>query len=227
MPAPTLINFSQDRHAARPRRTTALAVSAGLTTLFFIVYPTCNWIASQRQDVPTLFFAWERSIPFIPVMLIPYMSIDLFFVAGPFVCGSYSELRTFAIRMVIALLVAAACFLTFPLQFGSQPPEATGILAPAFGWLRAIDGPFNLFPSMHIAFCGLLIATYGRHSRGVLRVVLILWFALIIASAVLTYQHHLLDVAGGFALAGGCVCFVREETRSSARADVTAASAKD
>lgn len=36
------------------------------------------------------------------------------------------------------------------------------------------------------------------------------WFALIAASAVLTYQHHLLDVVGGFALAGYCFYFIRD-----------------
>ena len=42
----------------------------------------------MRHDVGTFAFAWERFIPFVPVMVVPYMSIDLFFVAAPFLCGT-------------------------------------------------------------------------------------------------------------------------------------------
>lgn len=221
-----MTNLSHDYNAARPRLSKAFAVSVGLITLFFIVYPACNWIASQRRDVPTMFFAWERSIPFIPVMIVPYMSLDLFFVGAPFVCGTDSELMTFAKRIAVTMLLAAACFLAFPLQFGMSRPETAGALGAIFAWLSGIDRPFNLFPSLHIAFSGLLLATFGRHSSGALRVVLVLWFALIVASSVLTYQHHLFDVAGGFALAGVCLYFVREKTQPSTRAGVTEISAK-
>ena len=48
--------------------------------------------------------------------------------------------------------------------------------------------------------------------RGVVRVAIVVWFFLIAASAVLTFQHHLLDVVGGFALAGYCFYFIREKT---------------
>ena len=34
-----------------------------------------------------------------------------------------------------------------------------------------------------------------------------LWFVLIALSAVLTYQHHILDVVGGFALGAYCLYF--------------------
>ena len=49
---------------------------------FLVVYGGCNWITAQRHDVGTIFFEWERLIPFVPLMIVPYMSIDLFFVAG-------------------------------------------------------------------------------------------------------------------------------------------------
>ena len=40
----------------------------------------------SAHDVGTWVFAWERLIPFVPLMIVPYMSIDLFFVAAPFLC---------------------------------------------------------------------------------------------------------------------------------------------
>src|ERR1051325_4024525 len=49
----------------------AAKTSALLVALFFIVYPSCNWITAHRAHVGTLFFEWERHIPFVPLMIIP------------------------------------------------------------------------------------------------------------------------------------------------------------
>jgi protein-tyrosine phosphatase len=39
-----------------------------------------------------------------------------------------------------------------------------------------------------------------------------IWFVLIALSPVLTYQHHLIDIIGGFVLAGYCFYFFRDST---------------
>ena len=48
----------------------ALAASIGLSALFLVVYGWCNWFTAQRAHVPTLFFEWERLIPFVPLMIV-------------------------------------------------------------------------------------------------------------------------------------------------------------
>ena len=54
------------------------------------------------------------TIPFVPVMILPYMSIDLFFVAAPFLARTrYASCRTLALRIAMAILLAAASFLLF------------------------------------------------------------------------------------------------------------------
>jgi hypothetical protein len=84
-------------------RAKALGTSIGLSVLFLIVYGWCNWITAQRHDVGTLYFEWERFIPFVPLMIVPYMSIDLFFVAAPFLCRTDRELHAFSNRIVAAI----------------------------------------------------------------------------------------------------------------------------
>jgi membrane-associated phospholipid phosphatase/predicted protein tyrosine phosphatase len=190
----------------------ALSVSVGLSALFLVVYGGCNWITAQRADVRTIAFAWERVTPFVPWMIAPYMSIDLFFVAAPFLCRTRDELRAFAKRIAAAIIVAGICFLLLPLRFAFPRPTASGSLGAVFDWFRTMDPPHNLFPSLHIALCALLLVTYRRHTRGVLQLTVTIWFVLIAASALLTYQHHVLDVVGGFALAGYCFYFIRERT---------------
>jgi protein-tyrosine phosphatase/membrane-associated phospholipid phosphatase len=190
----------------------ALAASVGLGALFLITYGWCNWFNAQRANVPRLFFEWERSIPFVPLMIIPYMSIDLFFVAAPFFCRSDRELVALSKRMATAILIAGLCFVLFPLRFAFERSQVSGWLGAFFDWFQGIDRPYNLVPSLHIALCVILSELYARHSGGLLRYASNLWFILIGFSAVLTYQHHLVDVVGGFALGAYCLYFIREPT---------------
>jgi protein-tyrosine phosphatase len=186
------------------------AVSVGLSLLFLILYPLCNWLAAQRAYVPTLFFGWERAIPFVPLMIAPYMSLDLLFVAAPFLCRNNQELATLSKRIVTALLVAGVCFLLFPLRFAFERPPVSGWLGDFFAWFCGLDRPFNLLPSLHIAFCTILGEFYARQTRGALRHAFVVWFVLIAFSAVLTFQHHIMDVVGGFALGAYCLYFFPE-----------------
>jgi protein-tyrosine phosphatase len=188
----------------------ALASSIGLGALFLLVYGWTNWFTAQRSNVPTLFFEWERAIPFVPLMIVPYMSIDLFFVAAPFLCRSDRELATFSKRIAAAILVGGLCFLLFPLRFAFERPHAAGWLGAFFDWFRGMDQPYNLLPSLHIALRTILADLYSRHTRGLVRQASNFWFVLIGLSAVLTYQHHVMDVVAGFALGAYCLYFFQD-----------------
>lgn len=196
----------------------AAGTSAGLSLLFLAVYGSCNWITAQRSDVGTWYFEWERLIPFVPLMILPYMSIDLFFVGGPFLCRDRAELRTLRSRIVLAILVAGAGFLLLPLRFAFERPVTTGWLGALFDGFRTLDQPHNLVPSLHIALRSILVDLYARHTAGLLRAGMHVWFSLIGFSTVLTYQHHIVDVVAGFALAAVCFWAIRE---SSSKLPVT------
>jgi membrane-associated phospholipid phosphatase len=187
---------------SRPTRREAAVVSLLLCLLFFAVYGTTNYFTSFRHDVGTWVYAWERQIPFVPRMIVPYMSIDLFYVAAPFVCATRRELRQLALRILLANLIAAAFFLTMPLRFTFARPPVEGMLGWVFDTFQQLDKPFNLFPSLHVAECAILGIVYARNAPWRwLRATISVWFALIVVSTVLVYQHHVIDVAGGLALA--------------------------
>jgi protein-tyrosine phosphatase len=191
-------------------RLKALGASVGLSVLFLVVYFWCNWISAHRPDVGTLYFAWERFVPFVPLMIVPYMSIDLFFAAAPFFCRNARELATLSKRIVAALVVAGICFLLFPLRFAFERPPASGWLGAIFDWFRGMDQPHNLLPSLHIAFLTILAQHYARHTRGLVRTASNIWVVLVGLSTLLTYQHHFMDVVAGFALGVGCIYFIHE-----------------
>jgi predicted protein tyrosine phosphatase len=178
--------------------------------LFLIVYGACNWITARRSGVGVFYFQWERSIPFVPFMVLPYMSIDLFFVAAPFLCRTDRELLTFCRRITAAILIAGICFLLFPLRFAFPRPHASGWIGAIFDWFRGMDAPYNLFPSLHAALWLFLVDIYARHLRGIFLAGAMVWFALIALSPVLTYQHHIIDIGAGLVLAGYCFYLFRD-----------------
>jgi membrane-associated phospholipid phosphatase len=194
----------------RPTRLTAAAIAGALSVLFIVVYGSCNWVTAHRDDVGTWYYSWEHLIPFVPVMIVPYMSINLFFVSAPFLCRSREGLRTFTLRITFAILIAGVCFLALPLKFGVTFPQATGWTGAIFNFLHRFDQPYNLVPSLHITFRTILADLFARHTKGRLRVASHIWFCLIGFSTLLTYQHHMVDVVAGFILAAVCFYLIRE-----------------
>ena len=199
----------------RVKRSKALVFSAGLSILFLIVYGGCNWITLRRADVGTIFFEWERGIPFVPFFILPYMSIDLFFIAAPFLCRRDRELSSLAKRITAAIIVAGICFLLLPLRFAFGRPQTDGWLGAVFDWFRGMDAPHNLLPSLHAALTLILVDVYFRHTRGLVRIATMTWFVLMALSPVLTFQHHVIDIVGGFVLAGVCFWLFRGPDFSS------------
>jgi protein-tyrosine phosphatase len=196
------------------KRSKALLVSVGLSILFLIVYGGCNWITARRANVGTFYFEWESNVPFVPFFILPYMSIDLFFIVAPFLCRTDRELSILAKRIAAAIIIAGICFLLFPLRFAFPRPHADGWPGALFDWFRGMDAPYNLLPSLHAAFTLILFNIYLRHTRGFVRVATMTWFLLIALSPVLTYQHHLIDIMGGFVLAGYCFYLFRNSTHA-------------
>lgn len=166
--------------------------------VFVLVYGGCNQFTSTRSDVGSCYFEWERSLPFVPWLIVPYWTLDLFFCGAFFLCASRAELQLLTTRLVAVVLASAIFFLLFPMRFGWERPEPNGWTAPLFRALYANDQPFNLAPSLHISLRSLVWVSYGAHLRGWLRTVVKVWFILIGISTLLVWQHHFIDVVGGF-----------------------------
>lgn len=186
--------------SSRPWRE-AISTTVLTSLLFVVAYQLTNRLTHVRPDVGVWAFAWERHWPLVPWMIVPYWSIDLLFVLAPFCCQTRAEVLVHRRRLVFVITVAACFFALIPLRFAWPRPEVDGVFGPWFAALYTFDQPHNLFPSLHIALRTLLADLYVRQSRGPWRWLAHGWFSLIGVSTLLTWQHHLVDVVGGFGLA--------------------------
>lgn len=176
-----------------------------LGPLFYAAYGFANWWAASRGVVPSVAFSWERSTPFWPWTIFPYWTINFFYGLSVFLARDRHVLDRHAARLLTATILAAFCFVLWPLRFSFGQPEVAGAPAFLFTALRSFDQPFNQAPSLHIALAMILWDFYRRLFTGrVWHWILHLWTFAICASVLTTWQHHFIDIPTGLLL--GLVC---------------------
>lgn len=180
-------------------RQQAFALSV-CTIVFMIVYNLCTWHATSLENLPSFTFDFERSIPFIPLSIIPYMASGVFFCLVFFSCKNKHQLKILTWRMLFVTVVAGLFFITFPLQFSLTKPEVSNsILKLPFSFLQTFDSPFNQSPSLHITFAFIFWSVFKDLTKW--RTFLLIWLILLGFSTLTTYQHHVIDILTGAILA--------------------------
>jgi membrane-associated phospholipid phosphatase len=171
-----------------------------ITVLFVVIYGGSNWFNSDRTHYFQLYFPWEIRIPFIPAMILVYLSLQLLFLLPLLHCDR-ADLLLLAKRMAAAIPVAGIMFILLPTQLGFAHQDTASVYRPLYDMLYTLDRPHNLFPSLHVTLSTLVVASLLRQIRGMLRGLYILWLLFLYLSVLLVHQHHVLDIAGGIALA--------------------------
>ena len=166
--------------------------------LFAIVFAVCYggaaaWTA-RYQSLPAWDFAFEQRVPFVPGLALVYLTITPALMLAPFILRKRSELAPQALTLCIETLVACACFLLFPQTTAWVRPEVTGWARIPFRIADTINLEYNQFPSLHVAFAVSIAWAYRRFAWKV-------WAVAVAASTWLMWEHNLLDIAGGVALA--------------------------
>ena len=175
-----------------------------LAPFFFLSYGFSNHLAEQNTVTRSLFFDWERHLPFVAWTIIPYWSIDLLYGLSFLTCRNKHTVDRHALRLLTAQVISVTCFIAFPLHFAFTRPPVDGFFGSLFDALMGFDRPYNQAPSLHI---GLLVVIWARFIDGTPKrwhLLIHAWAALIALSVLTTYQHHFVDVPTGMAV--GLLC---------------------
>lgn len=168
-----------------------------LGPFFFFSYGFTNHLAAQRAITDTLFFSWERQIPFLPWTILPYWSIDLFYGLSFLLCRNRLQVDRHALRLLTAQLVSVVFFLVFPLHFGFQHPHVDGVFGRMFDALMGFDLPYNQAPSLHISLLVIIWVRFATTLSVYWRAWVHIVAALIGLSVLTTFQHHFIDIPTG------------------------------
>ena len=125
----------------------------------------------------------------------------LFFAASFFVCRDRAELERHVARVLLVLTISIARYAAVPLRFQFDRPETTGAIGALFQLLGATDLPYNRAPSLHIGVLVVLWVCFAPRLGGWRRLALHAWFAAVGVSVLTTYQHHVIDIPAGLAVA--------------------------
>ncbi len=188
-----------------------------LGPFFYASYGLANYLASLRAGVPNVALDWEEVIPFMEWTIIPYWSINLFYVATLFFNASPKDVDRTAKRYLTCQLIAVFCFIVFPLRAIFDKPDTSGLTGFMFDALGSFDKPFNQAPSLHIALLVVIWHHWRARFDGWMLWLWHIWAALIGLSVLTTFQHHIMDIPTG-ALLGLFALWLFPEEQSLAGA---------
>jgi len=190
---------------SRLRTYLAWSLLAGIA--FFAVYPATNWITSLRHAPLRLYLDAELAIPFVPQFVWFYLSMYVLFLL-PLAFIPPENMPALGKQLIAGSLIGGVIFLLAPAQLGfarTLPEKAPyrAMFASMFG----VDRPYNLVPSLHVIWSTAIVLACVDFARTPMKIALLSWLAIIVASTVLVHQHHLLDVIAAWAI----VFFLRRQ----------------
>ena len=170
-----------------------------LSLSVFVLYIPLNRIIKEGRHLK---HRWDDHVPLVPFFVFPYL-----FFYFPWIVWFYGSLyyrplievqqATFA--TVISGIIGYSVFIFFP-TYVDQHKVANDSWA---GWfLERVymhDRRVNAFPSMHVTVTIMLLLFTWQRSV-VMGMIFLPVGGAIIVSTVLTKQHYLYDIAGGFFL---------------------------
>lgn len=180
-----------------------------LLSVWIAGYEFLVWKGYDQRFIDTV-LPFERSLPVVEWMEIPYFLTYGFALIVPMCLSTHEALRKYL--STAWFLVIGVMFLMFVLPFYSSPRsfEPSGWLGEMILWERGMDSPAAAFPSFHVVWAFLSARTLQRE-RPSMKIVAWTLAVLIAVSCIMTGAHSIIDV-----LAGALFFFVAESRHTLA-----------
>lgn len=167
-----------------------------LTALFAVVFYGTDLLAAWRPVRWRVHADWELAIPYWPAAYPLYLSVLLVPFLPLVMVPDARQVRRWERRMAAAVLVASVVFAVFPAELG-YPRTGAGAWQPLATLTRSISGRYNLLPSLHVTLSLVTLHAVWPWAAAAQRHWLAAWFVMMVASVLLTHQHHVADIVAG------------------------------
>lgn len=164
--------------------------------VFAVTFGSTSWITTHYASLPAWDLPFERSVPFVPAACLVYATLTPVLLFSAYFFRTRKTMAPFAIALSVQCVLAAICFLLFPQTVAWTRPAVTGWLRAPFALVNAMNLDYNQFPSLHVALAVSAAWAYPRW-----KALWWTWAVAVAASTWLMWEHHLVDIVAGFALA--------------------------
>src|SRR6185295_12290110 len=134
----------------------------------------CAAVTAARPNRWHLYADWELMVPFVPFMIVPYLSMFVLFVLPPFQLDE-RELQALTTRLILASLLGGMVFLALPAQMGFVPRTDARTWQGIYSAIYKIDGPFNTVPSFHVIYTASILLAMMEVATPALRRAYLAW----------------------------------------------------
>lgn len=169
---------------------------------FQLVYGLCSLDFAARGAAIDVALPIDRLVPFEPAWAFAYVTIMPLLLTAALVLRAPPHTTPFLGALLFQIAVAGLCFVAWPVA-PPQPPAVA--MSPAVAWAFALADGINLqgncLPSLHVALALSSAWACHPHLRWPARLAVWGWALAIVASTALTWQHWLVDLVAGAALA--------------------------
>ncbi len=174
-----------------------MALSFYLGFLFF--WTLSHELSDMRLVRYPLYFGWEATIEFQKWALPFYFSLDIAVILFPFIFKSWRDAIAPVGTLFAQTAIAAIFFVLVPVEPGY---ETTGVWGPYFYEYFGLENlsRWNHAPSLHVSYVFTMAWIIGKRYNNTILATTLVWAVAVSISTMLVHEHHLLCVAGGFAL---------------------------
>jgi membrane-associated phospholipid phosphatase len=178
----------------------AALLGSAVCVWFGFVYGGADLLTASRSFRVRLYFDAEMAWPFVPAVVLIYLSIYLLCLSAPFILPARQELRSLAWTIASVILFAGICFLLFPAEVAFSEPSDVGVWTPLVRFAKRVALTHNLAPSLHVGMTVVFVSVYSRRAGPIGKLLFWLWALAMGVSTLLLHQHYVIDVVTGFML---------------------------
>ena len=172
-------------------------------------------MAAKSTNIFKIHFDWEKNLPFVPEMILPYCSV-YFISLLPIFFLDEKKIHQFAKTVGLSIFISGIIFFLFPTTCELERPNGNFAFSDTFRSLHNYDQPHNLFPSLHITLSTIFVLMmWQKQGPSWFKLMLSAWLILVCFSVLLTHQHYVPDILGGFILSGSCYWLFFKRTTPS------------